>query len=64
MPVLEPDRGGHLRRGVPGQGQEDEPDRGSEAVEDGAREGRVSDHVATRDQHVAHLTTRERGHRS
>ncbi len=25
MPVLEPDRGGHLRRGVPSQGQKDEP---------------------------------------
>jgi len=114
MPVLEPDRGGHLRRGVPSQGQKDEPgvnfinilreayvcadpksakrrdsltvffallgsfcvkaahkmfvkstpDRGSEAIEDGAREGRVSDHFVTRDQYLAHLSARKCCHRS
>ena len=53
--MSEPDRGGNLRRGLPGQGQTDQRNSRPQKVEDGTRERGIPNHVTTRDQHTAYI---------
>lgn len=60
----EPDRRGHLRRGVSRARPPHECDRGAEAAEDGEGEGGLPDHEPARDQHAAQGAAREHRERA